>query len=134
MTAYENRRSTRENILVEINIAQSSFGYCAGYAENVSKEAIAVTLTEGQLLPTHKVALLGLKIWNGKESLTRQLSAHVKRIDDTHIVFTFTGDETETEAVIEELIKYQSKENAGDARKRLIIDQDIVYAAELETE
>jgi hypothetical protein len=134
MATYENRRSARENILVEISIAQSSLGYCAGYAENVSKEAIAVTLTEGQLLPTHKVALLGFKIWNGKESLTRQLSAQVKRIDDTHIVFTFTGDDAETQAVIKELIKYQSKENTGDARKRLVMDQNIVYASELETE
>jgi hypothetical protein len=134
MTAFENRRSPRENILVEINIAQSSLGYCAGYAENVSKEAIAVTLTEGQLLPTHKVALLGLKIWNGEKSITRQLSAHVKRIDDKHVVFTFAGDDAETQAVIEELIKYQSKENTGDTRKRLVTDQNIVYAAETETE
>lgn len=134
MTAYENRRSPRECILVEINIAQSSLGYCAGYAENVSKQGIAVTLHQGRLLPTHKVALLGFKIWTGKETLKRQLSAHVKRIDDSHIVFTFSGDEAETESIIEELIKYQSMENPADTRKRLVQDQDIIYASEAETE
>ena len=134
MTAYENRRSPREHILVEIDIAQSSLGYCAGYAKNVSKESVAVTLHEGQLLPTHKVALLGFKIWTGEETLTRQLSANIKRIDDKHIVFTFTGDETETAAVVEELIKYKMAENTSNVRKRLVMEQDVVYAAELESE
>lgn len=134
MTAYENRRSPRERILVEIDIAQSSLGYCAGYAENVSKEGIAVTLHEGQLLPKHKVALLCLKIWTGEKTLTRKLSANVKRIDDKHIVFTFKSDESETEAIIEELIKYKSMASPGDNRKHQVLDQNVVSATELDAE
>ncbi len=134
MAATDNRRSPRERILVEINIAQSSVGHCSGYAENVSKEGLAVMLLDGQLLPSHKIVLLSFKIWTGKETIKRQLSANVQRIDDNHIVFTFTGDEKETETVVEELIKYKSMDHPGTARKRLVLDDDLVRATEFETE
>lgn len=134
MAAKDQRRSPRERILVEIKIAQSSLGYCAGYAENISKQGIAVMLHQGQLLPNHKVVLLSFKIWTGNETLKRKLSANVERIDENHIVFTFTGDEEETETVIAELIKYKSMDHPGTARKRLVLDDDLVRATEYETE
>lgn len=115
----ERRTSARRRILVDIEIAQPGGNPCRGYAENVSREGVAVVLWEGELPPTQRSVILNFKIWTGTETLCRKLHARILRIEAQRVALAFAEHDMVAGAIVQDLIYYKSKERRQEARRSI---------------
>ena len=103
----ENRQAKRNQIQVDIEIAQPSAGRCYGYAENVSRTGLTVALCEG-VPPSHqRSVILNFRVWTGRETLYRRIYGRVVRSEQGEIVLEFSRADFTAEAVIRELMFFQ---------------------------
>jgi hypothetical protein len=113
----EKRRARRNEIQVDIEIAQPGAKRCCGYAENISRTGVSIVLSEGCLPTRQRSVILNFKIWTGTETLYRKSYARVVRAQRERIALEFASRDFAAEAIIQELMGYQRR-NAGIRRAR----------------
>ena len=107
--AVERRRSKRNPIQVDIEIAHPGAGRCSGYAENISRDGIAINLNTGSVPETQRSVVLNFRIWTGTESLYRKLYARVVRSSEEQIALEFAEADFVADAIVQDLIYYQKQ-------------------------
>lgn len=112
----ERRKAQRNRIQVEIEIAHPGFSRCRGYAENISRTGISLTLWEGEVPRQQRSVILNFKIWTGNETLYRKIYARVVRFDQDRVALEFAEHDFVAEAIIHDLLYYQSRERRQAAR------------------
>jgi len=112
----ERRKAQRNRIQVEIEIAHPGFSPCRGYAENISRTGISLTLWEGEVPRQQRSVILNFKIWTGNETLYRKIYARVVRFDQDRVALEFAEHDFVAEAIIHDLLYYQSRERRQTAR------------------
>jgi hypothetical protein len=111
----EKRRAKRNQIQVDIEIAQPGAKRCCGYAENISRTGVSIVLSEGCLPSRQRSVILNFKIWTGTSTLYRKSYARVVRARQDRIALEFASRDFAAEAVIQELMGYQRR-SAGTSR------------------
>jgi hypothetical protein len=106
----ERRKSQRQYIEVDIEIAHPGFQRCYGVAENISRSGVRVRLSKGQLPDWQRSVILNFKIWTGIENLYRRLYARVVRRDSRIIALEFAEQDFVAQAVIQDLLFYQRRQ------------------------
>jgi c-di-GMP-binding flagellar brake protein YcgR len=112
----ERRKAQRNRIQVEIEIAHPGFSPCRGYAENISRTGISLTLWEGEVPRQQRSVILNFKIWTGNETLFRKIYARVVRFDGERVALEFAEHDFVAEAIIQDLLYYQRRERRQAAR------------------
>ncbi|MGD8842426.1 MAG: PilZ domain-containing protein [Gammaproteobacteria bacterium] len=103
----QRRKSKRQHIEVDIEIAHPGFPRCYGVAENISRHGICVRLSKGELPAWQRSVILNFKIWTGIENVYRRLYARVVRRDEQAIGLEFAEQDFVAQAVIQDLLFYQ---------------------------
>jgi hypothetical protein len=106
----ERRKAKRRSIQVEIDIAHPGLGRCRGYAENISRKGVSVAIVEGKLPSTQRSVVLNFRVWTGKETLYRKVYARIARRQHRVVAFEFAEHDFITEAIVQDLMFYQSRE------------------------
>lgn len=114
------RKSTRHNLLVEIEIANSGHRRCRGYVNNISRDGLSITLRDGQLPADQKSVLLNFKIWTGSETLFRKMLAKIVRIEGQQAGLVFTEHDMVAAAIVQDLLHYKSCERRKKARNSML--------------
>lgn len=123
----ERRKNQRNRIRVDIEIAHPGASRCHGYAENISRSGICVRLSAGSVPAHQRSVVLNFKVWTGTETLYRRVYARVVRGDGEQVALEFAEHDFITEAVIQDLMYYQSRERRAHPR------QPVVHALALDT-
>jgi c-di-GMP-binding flagellar brake protein YcgR len=113
----ERRKAKRNRILVDIDIAQPGTSRCRGYADNISQTGISIVLWEGGLPAKQRSVILNFKVWTGSETLYRKIHARVVRVEEGRLALKFAEHDFVADAVIQDLLFYQSRERRREARK-----------------
>ena len=103
----ERRQSKREQIEVDIEIAQPGAQRCYGFAGNISRTGVSVHLWKGELPRRQRCVILNFKVWTGRETLYRRIYARVVHADQQLVGFEFTERDFVAEAIIQDLMYYQ---------------------------
>lgn len=103
----ENIRAKRNQIEVDIEIAQPTANRCYGYAESISRTGVSIVLHEGALPPRQRSVILNFKIWTGRETLHRKIYARVVRKGQDKIALEFAKSDFTAESIIRELMFFQ---------------------------
>ena len=115
----ERRKALRNCIQVDVEIAHPGFGRCRGYAENISRTGISLTLWEGEVPQQQRSVVLNFKIWTGNETLYRKIYARVVRFHQEKVALEFAERNFVAEAIIQDLLFYQRRERRQVVRKPL---------------
>jgi len=105
----ERRKARRSQIQVDIEIAHPGSNRCRGLADNISRTGVSVTLHEGTLPSAQRSVILNFRVWTGNETLYRKVYARVMRYDQTQVALEFAEHDFITEAIIQDLMFYQSR-------------------------
>ena len=106
----ERRNAKRNQIQVDIEIAQPGFQRCRGYAENISRSGVSVIVVQGELPATQRSVILNFRVWTGHETLYRKVYARVVRYGTMQIALEFAEHDFITEAIVQDLMFYQARE------------------------
>lgn len=115
----ERRKAQRSCIQVDVEIAHPGFSRCRGYAENISRTGISLTLWEGAVPRQQRSVILNFKVWTGNETLYRKIYARVIRFEQDKVALEFAEHDFVAEAVIHDLLFYQRRERRKLARQRV---------------
>lgn len=105
----ERRKARRSQIQVDIEIAHPGSNRCRGLAANISRTGVSVTLLEGTLPSAQRSVILNFRVWTGNETLYRKVYARVMRYDQIQVALEFAEHDFITEAIIQDLMFYQSR-------------------------
>jgi hypothetical protein len=114
------RKSARRRVSVELEIARPGGSRCRGYAENVSREGMCVTVREGDIPDVRRPVMVNLKIWTGTETLFRKLQARIVRVEDDRLALAFLENNLVTHAIVQDLLYYESLERRRQARLKKV--------------
>jgi len=117
--AVERRRTKRDQILVDIDIAHPGTGYCHGHVKDISKGGVSVIISEGELPAGQRSVILNLRVWTGSGMLYRKIYCRVVRRDEGQVAMEFAENDIVTEAIVQDLIFYQKL-----SRKRAVQTQE----------
>ncbi|MDT8386792.1 MAG: PilZ domain-containing protein [Thiogranum sp.] len=112
----DRRKARRSQIQVDIEIAHPGSNRCRGLAENISRTGVSVILQEGALPSTQRSVILNFRVWTGNETLYRKVYARVIRYDLTQVALEFAEHDFITEAIIQDLMFYQSRTRRQESR------------------
>lgn len=113
----ERRKAQRNHIQVEIEIAHPGFSRCRGYAENISRTGVSLTLCEGAVPRQQRSVVLNFGIWTGRETLYRKIYARVVRFDQEKVALEFAEHDFVAQTIIQDLLFYQRRERRRLARR-----------------
>jgi hypothetical protein len=128
----ERRNEQRRPIQVDIEIANPGQQRCRGYADNISRSGVRVTLSEGQLPDRQRSVVLNFKVWTGRETLFRKIYARVMRCENDQVALEFAEHDFVAEAIIQDLLFYQSRERRRTARNKLRPDHTTLSPKNIE--
>ena len=106
----ERRKAHRNRIQVEIEIAHPGFLRCRGYAENISRTGVSLTLWEGEVPRHQRSVILNFRVWTGNETLYRKIYARVIRFEQATVALEFAEHDFVAEAIVQDLLFYQRRE------------------------
>ena len=132
-SAVERRKSKRNQIEVDIEIAHPGSQRCFGHAGNISRTGVSVHVCKGALPKGQRSVILNFKVWTGNETLYRKIYARVVRTGEQIIALEFAEHDFVAEAIIQDLMFYQKRERRERVRKpgdRLESFRQVVIAAE----
>lgn len=116
----ERRKAKRNQVQVELEIAQPGAGRCHGYAENISRNGVSVVLWEGDLPAQQRSVILNFRIWTGAETIHRRICARVvRRSGEDRIALRFAEHDFMAEAVIQDLMFYRNRDRRREVRRPL---------------
>lgn len=127
----ERRKAKRNLIQVDIEIAHPGSNRCLGYAENISRSGVSVTLMEGTLPTTQRSVILNFRVWTGNETLYRKVYARVVRYENERIALEFAEHDFITDAIIHDLMYYQSRTRLDNSRSGIDVESAVPVEAEL---
>ncbi len=110
------RKTARQSLLVDIEIANSGHNRCRGYVNNISRDGLSITLRDGHFPIEQKSVLLNFNIWTGSETLFRKMLAKIVRIDGQEAGLVFAGDDRVTAAIVQDLLHYKMYERRKQSR------------------
>lgn len=106
----ERRQAKRKQIEVDVEIAHPGAERCYGFAADISRRGVSVHLWKGELPAQQRSVILNFRIWTGRETLYRKMYARVIHCDRQTIGLEFTEHDFIAEAIIHDLMYYQSHE------------------------
>lgn len=112
----DRRKSQRNCIQVDIEIAQPGVSRCRGHAENISRTGVSIVLSEGSLELQQRSVILNFKVWTGSETLYRRIYARVLRREQDRVALEFAEHDFIAEAIVQDLMFYQGRERRAMAR------------------
>ncbi len=115
----ERRNAKRNQIQVELEIAHPGARRCGGYAEDISRSGVSVTLRDGELPAQQRSVILNFKVWTGSETLYRKIYARVVRSEPERVALEFAEHDFIAEAIIQDLMYYQNCERRSGTRAPL---------------
>ena len=130
----ERRKSKRNPIKVDIEIAHPGSDRCRGYAENISRTGVSILLWQGELPIQQRSVILNFKVWTGSETLYRKIYARVVRHEQERIALEFAEHDFIADAIIQDLLYYQHRERRQESRRALEGDTIMTAVAVTEAE
>jgi len=117
--------------MVEIDIAHPGAGICHGHVENISKSGVSISISGGDLPVEQRSVILNLRVWTGNEMLYRKIYCRVVRREEGRMAMEFAENDIVTEAIIQDLMFYQSRARKREAPVR--VHEDTMMTAIPET-
>ena len=106
----ERRKAKRNQIQVDIEIADPGAGRCRGHARNISRSGVSIMLWEGEIPARQRSVILNFKVWTGRETRYLKIHAVVVRTERDRVALEFAGQDFAARAIIHELMACQAQE------------------------
>ena len=106
----ERRKAKRNQIQVDIEIADPGAARCRGHVHNISRGGVSVPLGEGEIPPRQRAVILNFKVWTGRETCYLKSHARVVRAEQGRIALEFAGQDFAARAIVQELMVCQAHE------------------------